>query len=147
MQYAALQEEIKNAMRAHDKNRLSILRQVLGEVKNIEVNERREIVEADVDAMLKRLVKQTGETLEGSIKAGTDEARTAMLKEQVEILESYLPKQLAGEELIALIEKTIAEVSAETKRDMGKVMGALTAATGGNFDKAAAAKEVGSRLA
>ena len=147
MQYAALQEEIKNAMRAHDKNRLSILRQVLGEVKNIEVNERREIVESDVDAMLKRLVKQTGETLEGSIKAGTDEARTAMLKEQVEILESYLPKQLAGEELVALIEKTIAEVGAETKRDMGKVMGALTAATGGNFDKAAAAKEVGSRLA
>lgn len=147
MQYAALQEEIKNAMRAHDKNRLSILRQVLGEVKNIEVNERREIVEADVDAMLKRLVKQTGETLEGSSKAGTDEARTAMLKEQVEILESYLPKQLAGEELVALIEKTIAEVGAETKRDMGKVMGALTAATGGNFDKAAAAKEVGSRLA
>ncbi|MBS6940040.1 MAG: GatB/YqeY domain-containing protein [Slackia piriformis] len=147
MQYAALQEEIKNAMRAHDKNRLSILRQVLGEVKNIEVNERREIVEADVDAMLKRLVKQTGETLEGSIKAGTDEARTAMLKEQVEILESYLPKQLAGEELVALIEKTIAEVGAETKRDMGKVMGALTAATGGNFDKAAAAKELGQKLA
>ena len=60
MQYEKLQEEIKNAMRAHDKNRLSILRQVHGEVKNIEVNERRDIVEADVDAMLKRVLKQTG---------------------------------------------------------------------------------------
>lgn len=147
MEYAALQEEIRNAMRARDKNRLSILRQVLGEVKNIEVNERREIVEADVDAMLKRLVKQTSETLEGSIKAGNNEERTAMLKEQVEILEGYLPKQIEGAELVALVEKTIAEVGAETKRDMGKVMGALNAATGGNFDKAAAAKEVGSRLA
>lgn len=146
MQYEVLQEEIKNAMRAKDKNRLSILRQVLGEVKNIEVNERREVTEADVDAMLKRVIKQTGETLEGSIKAGTNEERTAMLKEQVEILEGYLPKQVSGDELIALIEKTIAEIGAETKRDMGKVMGALTAATGGNFDKAAAAKEVGSRL-
>lgn len=146
MQYAALQEEIKNALRSHDKNRLSILRQVLGEVKNIEVNERREITEADVDAMLKRLVKQTGETLEGSIKAGTDAARTAMLEEQVKILEGYLPKQVEGTELVALVEKTIAEVGAETKRDMGKVMGALNAATDGNFDKAAAAKEVGSRL-
>ncbi|EJZ83157.1 GatB/YqeY domain-containing protein [Slackia piriformis] len=143
MQYEKLQEEIKNAMRAHDKNRLSILRQVHGEVKNIEVNERRDIVEADVDAML----KQTGETLEGSIKAATSEERTAMLKEQVAILEEYLPKQVSGDELIALIEKTIADLGAETKRDMGKVMGALTAATGGNFDKAAAAKEVGSRLA
>ena len=147
MQYEKLQEEIKNAMRAHDKNRLSILRQVHGEVKNIEVNERRDIVEADVDAMLKRVLKQTGETLEGAIKAATSEERTAMLKEQVAILEEYLPKQVSGDELIALIEKTIADLGAETKRDMGKVMGALTAATGGNFDKAAAAKEVGSRLA
>lgn len=147
MQYEALQEEIKNAMRAKDKVRVSILRQVHGEIKNIEVNERREIVEADVDAMLKRLVKQTNETLEGSIKAGTNEERTEMLREQVAILESYLPKQVSGDELVALIEKTIAEIGAETKRDMGKVMGALTAATGGNFDKAAAAKEVGSRLA
>lgn len=146
MQYELLQEEIKNAMRAKDKNRLSILRQVLGEVKNIEVNERRDATEADVDAMLKRVLKQTNETLEGSIKAGTNEERTAMLKEQVGILEGYLPKQVSGDELVALIEKTIAEIGAETKRDMGKVMGALTKATGGNFDKAAAAKEVGSRL-
>lgn len=147
MKYSELQDAIKDAMRAKDKNRLFILRQVHGEIKNIEVNERREITDADVDAMLKRLIKQTGETLEGSIKAGTDEARTAMLREQVAVLEEYLPKQVSGDELIALIEKTIAEIGAETKRDMGKVMGALTAATGGNFDKAAAAKEVGSRLA
>lgn len=147
MQYEQLKEEIKSAMKAHDKVRLSILRQVHGEIKSIEVNERRDIVEADVNAMLKRLVKQTSETLEGSIKAGTNEERTETLRQQVAILEEYLPKQIAGEELVALIEKTIAEVGAETKRDMGKVMGALNAATGGNFDKAAAAKEVGSRLA
>ena len=53
---------------------------------------------------------------------------------------------LAGDELVALVEKTIADLGATTKRDMGKVMGALTAVTGGNFDKAQAAKEVGSRL-
>lgn len=146
MQYEQLKEEIKNAMKAHDKVRLSILRQVHGEIKSIEVNERREIVEADVDAMLKRLVKQTSETLEGSIKAGNNEERTETLRQQVAILEEYLPKQVSGEELVALIEKTIAEMGAATKRDMGKVMGALNAATGGNFDKAAAAKEVGSRL-
>ena len=147
MKYEELKEEIKNAMKAHDKVRLSILRQVHGEIKNIEVNERREITDADVDAMLKRLIKQTGETLEGSIKAGNNEERTETLRAQVAILEEYLPKQISGDELIALVEKTIAEVGAETKRDMGKVTGALNAATGGNFDKAAAAKEVGSRLA
>ena len=126
MKYEELKDEIKAAMKAHDNVRRDILRQVHGEIKNIEVNERREVTDADVDAMLKRVIKQTSETLEGSIKAANNDERTAMLKEQVEILEGYLPKQLAGE--------------------MGKVMGALTAATGGNFDKAQAAKEVGSRL-
>ena len=147
MKYQELQDEIKAAMKARDKNRLSILRQVHGEIKNIEVNERREITDADVDAMLKRTIKQTKETLDGSIKAGNDQERTDRLTEQVEILESYLPKQVSGEELIALIEEVLAETGAATKKEMGKVMGMLTQKTGGNFDKAQAAKELQSRLA
>ena len=129
-----------------DKVRLSILRQVHGEIKNIEVNERRDIEDADVDAMLKRLIKQTRETLDGSIKAGNDQERTDMLTEQVTILESYLPKQVEGVELAALIDEVLAETGASTKKDMGRVMGALTQKTSGNFDKAAAAKELGQRL-
>lgn len=147
MKYQELQDEIKAAMKARDKNRLSILRQVHGEIKNIEVNERREITDADVDVMLKRTIKQTKETLDGSIKAGNDQERTDRLTEQVEILESYLPKQVSGEELIALIEEVLAETGAATKKEMGKVMGTLTQKTGGNFDKAQAAKELQSRLA
>lgn len=147
MKYQELKDEIKNAMKAHDTARRDILRQVHGEIKNIEVNERRDITDADVDAMLKRVIKQTSETRDASIKAANNDERTALLTQQVEILEGYLPKQVTGDELVALVEKTIAEVGASTKRDMGKVMGALTAATGGNFDKAAAAKEVQSRLA
>lgn len=146
MNYAELQNAIKEALKAHDKPRLSILRQVHGEVKNIEVNERREITEQDVNDMLKRVIKQTKETLDGSIKAGTNQERTDLLTAQVAILEECLPKQVSGDELVALVEATIAELDAATKRDMGKVMGALTQKTGGNFDKAAAAKEVGARL-
>ncbi|NGM17842.1 glutamyl-tRNA amidotransferase [Eggerthellaceae bacterium zg-887] len=146
MRYDELKDEIKAAMKAKDKTRLSILRQVHGEIKNIEVNERRDITDADVDAMLKRLIKQTRETLDGSIKAANDDERTAMLAEQVEILEGYLPRQVSGDELAALVDEVIAEVGAESKRDMGKVMGALTAKTGGNFDKAAAAQLVGAKL-
>ena len=93
MRYDELQDEIKNAMRAKDKPKLSILRQVHGEIKNIEVNERRDITDADVDAMLKRLIKQTKETLDGSIKAGNDQERTDTLTAQVAILESYLPSR------------------------------------------------------
>jgi uncharacterized protein YqeY len=147
MQYQELKDAIKDAMRAKDKDRLSILRQVHGEIKNIEVNERREVTERDVDDMLKRVIKQTKETLEGSIKAANDQERTDRLSAQVAILEGLLPKQLAGAELSALIEQVLAETGATTKREMGRVMGELTKRTGGNFDKAAAAKEVGSKLA
>ncbi len=91
-------------MKAHDNVRRDILRQVHGEIKNIEVNERREVTDADVDAMLKRVIKQTSRNARGSIKAANNDERTAMLKEQVEILEGYLPKQLAGDELVALVE-------------------------------------------
>lgn len=147
MKYQELQDEIKAAMKAKDKDRLSILRQVHGEIKNIEVNERREITDADVDAMLKRTIKQTKETLEGSIKAGNDQERTDRLAAQVEILETYLPKQVSGDELAALIDTVLAETGAATKKEMGRVMGELTKRTGGNFDKAAAAKTLQGKLA
>ena len=147
MQYDELKEHIKQAMKAHDKVRLSILRQVHGEIKNIEVNERRDITEQDVDDMTKRVIKQTKETLEGSIKAGNNQERTDLLAAQVEILESYLPKQVSGDELIALIDTVLSETGATTKKEMGRVMGELTKRTGGNFDKAAAAKELQGKLA
>ncbi len=146
MEYQKLQDEIKAAMKAHDNHRRDILRQVHTELKAIEVDERREVTEADVDAMLKRVIKQTKETLEGSIKAGNNQERTDTLTEQVAILEEYLPRQIEGDELMALIDDVLAETGASTKKEMGRVMGALTQKTGGNFDKAAAAAELGKRL-
>ena len=146
MLYDTLKEEIKSAMKAKDTLRRDILRQVHTELKTIEVDERREVTEQDVDAMLKRVIKQTKETLEGSQKAGNDQERTDKLASQVAILEGYLPEQLSGDALVALVEETIAQVGASSKKDMGKVMGAITKATGGNFDKAAAAAEIGKRL-
>ena len=87
-----LQQEMIAAMKAKDKVRLSIIRQVKAEVKNIEVNERRDVTEEDVNNMIKRLIKQTSETLEMSIKAGTDQDRTDNLTEQVKILETPIPE-------------------------------------------------------
>ena len=146
MEYQSLQDEIKAAMKARDNHRRDILRQVHTECKAIEVNERREVTEADVDAMLKRVIKQTKETLDGSIKAGNNQERTDALTEQVAILEGYLPKQVSGEELATLIDAVLADTGAATKKEMGRVMGELTKRTGGNFDKAAAAQQLGSKL-
>ena len=147
MTYDELHAEMVAAMKAKDKVRLGVIRLVIGELKNMAAKEQREITEQDVLAQTKRTLKQTAETLEMSETAGNNEERTATLREQVAALESLLPEQVSGDALVALIEKTIAEVGAESKKDMGKVMGALTKATNGNFDKPAAAKEIGARLA
>ena len=146
MEYQLLQDEIKSAMKNRDNVRRDILRQVHTELKSIEVNERRDVTEADVDAMLKRVIKQTQETLEGSIKAANNQERTDMLTQQVAILEEYLPEQVSGDALSALIDEVLADTGASSKKEMGRVMGELTKRTGGNFDKAAAAKELGSKL-
>lgn len=148
VQKAELLEQIKDAMRAKDKGRLSILRQVNQAVKQIEVDERREVSEADLTAAIRKLQKVTSEELESLNKNGAaaHAERIELLQHQASVLESLLPKQLAGAELEALVGKTIAELGATTKRDMGKVMSALGEATQGNFDKKSAAQMVQNKL-
>lgn len=141
-----LNNEIKSAMKAKDTVRLSILRQVLNEVRNIEVNERRDVTQEDVDNMLKRTLKQTNETLDASIKAANDDERTKTLEAQVQILNEYLPKQVSGDELKALVDTVIVDTNATSMKDMGAVMKELNARTGGNIDKAQAAAFVKEKL-
>jgi len=139
-------DEINNALRAHDKPRVSILRRVKNEIEIKEKESKRELADEEVVGMLKKVLKQTGETLEGSIKAGTNAERTALLQEQVDILTGYLPEQVAGEQLQEIIDQVLAENGFTEKRDMGKAIGLVVSATGGNCDKAEVAKVVGSKL-
>lgn len=148
MTYDELHAEMVAAMKAKDKVRLSVTRVVLGELKNVATRgAAHDITEEEVTTQVKRTLKQTLETLEMSEKAGNNAERTENLRAQVTVLESLLPEQVSGEALVALIEQVIAETGAASKKDMGRVMGALTKVTNGNFDKPAAAREVGARLA
>ena len=116
-------------------------------IKQIEVDERREVTEADIVAAVKRLQKVTREEEEALEKAGAaHEDRIAMLKEQSQVLASLLPAQLEGDALEVRIDAIIAEQHLETRRDMGKLMAALNQETNGNFDKRAAAQMAGAKL-
>ncbi len=139
-------DEITAAMRAKDKTRLSILRIVKNDIDVKEKESGRELTDDEVTSTLKKVLKQTGETLEGSIKADTNAERTALLQQQVDILEAYLPAQVSGEELEAIVDRVFAENSFAEKRDMGRAIGLVVAQTGGNCDKAEVARIVGSRL-
>ena len=148
MKKEELLEQIKLAMKAHDTARLSILRQVNPAVKQVEVDERRDATEADLTKAVKKLQKVTAEELDGLRKAGAEShaERIQELSTQADVLSQLLPRQLEGADLEKLADSLIAELGATSKRDMGKVMGALTKATNGNFDKPAAAAYVGSKL-
>ena len=148
MKKEELLEQIKLAMKAHDKARLSILRQVNQAVKQVEVDERRDATEADLTKAVKKLQKVTAEELDGLRKAGAEShaERIQELSTQADVLSQLLPRQLEGADLEKLADSLIAELGATSQRDMGKVMGALTKATNGNFDKPAAAAYVGSKL-
>jgi uncharacterized protein YqeY len=138
--------EITQAMRDKDKVRLSILRMVKNEIDTKEKDSGETLTDEQVVATFKKVLKQTGETLDGSVKAGTDAERTALLQQQVDILTGYLPKQVAGDELLAIIDQVLAENGFSEKRDMGKAIGLVVGATGGNCDKAEVAKIIGARL-
>ena len=148
MKKEELLEQIKVAMKARDKVRVSILRQVNQTVKQVEVDERREATEADITKAVKKLQKVTAEELDGLRKAGAEShaERIQELSTQADVLSQLLPRQLEGADLEQLADSLIAQLGATSKRDMGKVMGALTKATNGNFDKPAAAAYVGSKL-
>ena len=146
MDKARIVSEITAALRAHDKVRLSILRQVKNDMDIKEKDTGRDITPDEVVAVLKKVLKQTGETLEGSIKVGTDDARTALLTEQVAILEGYLPDQVTGDALAVVVDRVLASEGITEKRDMGRAIGLVSAECGGNCDKAEVARLVGGKL-
>ncbi|HEY3318311.1 MAG TPA: GatB/YqeY domain-containing protein [Coriobacteriia bacterium] len=141
-----INDEIKAAMRSGDKPRLSILRLVKNDIDVKEKESKRDLTDEEVTATLKKVLKQTGETLEGSIKAGTNAERTALLQTEVDILSGYLPRQVCGAELEAIVDRVLAETGVTEKRGMGQVISAVVAETGGNCDKAEVARIVGGKL-
>lgn len=141
-----LNGEITQAMRDHDKARVSILRMVKNEIETREKETGEPASGEDVVAALKKVLKQTGETLDGSIKAGTNAERTEQLQAQAAILEGYLPEQVTGDALASIIDRVIAEHGFSEKRDMGKAIGIVVSETGGNCDKAEVARIIGGRL-
>jgi hypothetical protein len=141
-----LAAEITTAMRAHDKARLSILRLVKNELDIREKESGQPPEPADVVTALKKVLKQTAETLAGSIKLGTDAERTAHLTEQVALLEAYLPAQVTGEALAKIVARVVTGAGITEKRDMGRAIGLVVSECGGNCDKAEVARLVGAAL-
>lgn len=119
-----LQDDLKDAMRSGDKLRKTTLRMALAAIKLAEVDNRGELDESAVLAILQKEVKARKEAISDAQRAGRPEI-VAEAESEIEILKIYLPEQLTPEELIALAQDVIAEVGATSPREMGQVMKAL----------------------
>ena len=130
-----LTEDMKQAMKDKEsgKLRLSVIRMARANIKNIEIDEKRELNDDEVLAVLVKEVKMRQDSLEEFAKAGREEL-VEQAKQEIAILRKYLPEQLSDEELRALVEEAVAETGAAGPKDMGKVMAALMPKTRGRAD-------------
>ena len=128
-----IMEDMKEAMKAKDMLKVSVLRLLNSEIKNKEIDKKGELSDDEILAVIQKAVKQRKESIEQYEKAGRSDLAEKEKKE-LEILESYLPKPLSEEELNALIDEVIKEVGATSVKDMGKVMQAIMPKVRGRAD-------------
>ena len=126
-------EDMKTAMRAKETARLGTVRLLLSAMKQKEVDERVVLGDADVLAIIDKMVKQRRESIAQFEKAGRNDL-AEVEKAEIAVLSAYLPQQLSEAEVAAAIAAAIAEAGAAGAKDMGKVMGLLKSRLAGKTD-------------
>jgi len=140
-----INEDVKNAMRAKDKERLKTLRLITSAIKQIEVDKRIELDDDGVVAVLEKMLKQRKDSIEQFEKAGRDELAAIEMAE-VAIIKEYMPEQMSDADVDALIDEAISSTGAVNMKDMGKVMGMLKSQLAGKADMGAVSGKIKSRL-
>jgi uncharacterized protein len=138
-------EDMKAAMRASEKERLSTIRMVQAAIKQREVDERITLDDAQVIAVLEKMVKQRRESIV-QFEAGGRADLADKEKAEIALLQSYLPAQLSEAEVDALIKDAIATTGASTMKDMGKVMGVVKSKAAGRADMGAVSARIKAAL-
>jgi len=141
-----IQEDMKSAMRAGDKDRLGVIRMLLAAIKQREVDERTETTDVHVLQILEKQIKQRQESA-AQFAAGSRPELQARELAEVGLLQTYLPQALSDSELDALIDATFKSTGATSMKDMGRVMAALRAEAQGRADFSKIGERVKARLA
>jgi uncharacterized protein YqeY len=141
-----LTEDMKSAMRGAQKERLSTIRMAQAAIKQREVDERIALDDAQVIAVIEKMVKQRKESI-AQFEQGGRADLAAKERAEIELLQTYLPAQLSDAELDALIRDAIASTGAASIKDMGKVMGVVKGKAAGRADMGAVSARIKAALA
>lgn len=140
-----IQDSIKDAMRAKDKERLSVLRQISAAIKQVEVDNRVDLSDDDIVVILTKMIKQRREALEQYENASRADLAD-IEKAELIVIEEFMPEQLSEEEIVQAIQAAIEEAGASSIKDMGAVMNVLRPKIQGRADMAAVSGQVKSAL-
>ena len=138
-------DDMKLAMKAQDKPALKAIRMILGAIKQKEIDERIELDDNQVMAVIQKMVKQRKD----SISQFSDAGRTDLVEvEEAELLviNNYMPKQLSQDEIEAAVVKAISDTGADSMKDMGKLMGILKGQLDGKADMGQVSQLIKSKL-
>lgn len=140
-----INEDMKTAMRAKDKERLGAIRLILAAIKQREVDERIELNDSQVIGVLEKMIKQRRESLAQYQNAGRDDL-AARESFEIDLIQTYMPTSLSDAEIESLIADAIAATGAQSLRDMGKVMALIKDQAQGRADMAAVSARVKARF-
>ena len=138
-------QDMKDAMRSGDKERLGNIRMLQAAIKQREVDERIMLDDTQVLAVVEKMIKQRKEAI-AQFEAGGRADLAAKEKTEIELLQAYMPEQLSSAEVEALVATAIAETAASTIKDMGKVMALVKTSAAGRADVAAVSAIIKAKL-
>jgi uncharacterized protein YqeY len=128
-----IQEDMKSAMRAGEKQQLGVIRLILAAIKQREVDERIVLDDNQVIVVLDKMLKQRRESIEQYEKAAREDL-AAQERFEVTVLQHYMPQQMSEAEIVGLVQQAIAETGANSAKDMGKVMNVVRPKMQGRAD-------------
>ena len=128
-----IQADMRSAMKSKNADLVSTIRLLLAAIKQQEIDKREQLTDSDVLTIVERLVKQRRESIQIYTEAGRNDLASKESAE-LEILTTYLPKQLSDEEVELIIQETLSSSDAREPKDMGKVMAALKTRLSGKAD-------------
>ncbi len=140
-----IQEDVKDAMRARDRQRLGALRLITAGIKQKEVDERIFLDDTAVISVLEKMIKQRRDSRQQYEQAGREEL-AAQEAFEIDILQGYMPAALSESEISELVDAAIVETGASSMKDMGKIMGELKPKLQGRADMGAVSGQVKARL-
>tara|TARA_B100000424_G_C22539708_1_gene307714 strand:+ start:54 stop:494 length:441 start_codon:yes stop_codon:yes gene_type:complete len=136
-----IERDIKALMKSGEKRKVEIVRFILSHLKNEEKEKKRDLETSETIQILKRLLKRNQESFDQFNKAGRDDLASKE-KEEIEVIQTYLPEEISEEDLIKIIKETITSSGASSIKEMGKVIGLIKKSHGDNADMSLVSKHV-----